>query len=43
MRWQTRFRAITYSFEVSMDDIARVEIAEAPCDVGQLVTGVSTG
>ena len=28
------FRITTYSLEVSMNNVARVEVAEAPSDVG---------
>jgi len=37
-----RFRTTTHSFEVPMDHIAGVEIAEALSSVGDLVTGVGT-
>ena len=38
---ETRFRVTTYSLEISMDHITRVEIIEALCNLGQLVTGMN--
>jgi hypothetical protein len=40
---ETRFRTTTYTLEISMNNIAGVEVVEALSDVGQLVTGVSMG
>ena len=36
-----RLRTATYPFEVPVNDVAGVEIAEALSDVRQLATGVS--
>ena len=38
---ETRFRITTYSLEISMDHIARMEIIEALCNLRQLGTGMS--
>ena len=43
MRWQTGFRTIAYSLEISVNYVAGMEIMEALGDTGQLVAGVSVG
>jgi len=43
MRWQTGFRTITYSLEISVNYVTGMEIMEALGDTGQLVAGVSVG
>ena len=40
---ETRVRTTTHSLKVPMNDVAGVEVAETPSDVGQLGMEVSTG
>ena len=40
---KTGVKTITYPFEVPVNHVARVEVAEALGNVGQLIIGVSVG